>query len=115
MCACKHSLCDYTDLIFLFSQSLDELDDDDGGQKDRKEEEQLVQANTFQNEAMTADPATGHLLVRYDTAGGRRTEPHTANIFSLTTCGGWVVLVVSLSYQKKRHDVSAVLPVYSSL
>ncbi|KAG7225660.1 hypothetical protein INR49_005067 [Caranx melampygus] len=42
--------------------SLDELDDDDAGEKDRREEEELVQANTFQNEAMTADPATGHLM-----------------------------------------------------
>lgn len=45
-------------------QSLDELDDDDTGEKDRREEEELVQANTFQNEAMTADAATGYLLVR---------------------------------------------------
>lgn len=57
-CACKHSL--------FFLQSLDELDDDDAGEKDRREEEELVQANTFQNEAMTADPATGHLMVRAD-------------------------------------------------
>uniref|UniRef100_A0A3Q3JHX6 PRKC, apoptosis, WT1, regulator n=1 Tax=Monopterus albus TaxID=43700 RepID=A0A3Q3JHX6_MONAL len=36
-------------------QSLDELDDDDGaGEKDRREEQTLVQANTFQNEAMIA-------------------------------------------------------------
>lgn len=44
------------------NESLDELDDDDAGEKDRREEEELVQANTFQNEAMTADPATGYLL-----------------------------------------------------
>ncbi|XP_053270543.1 PRKC apoptosis WT1 regulator protein isoform X2 [Pleuronectes platessa] len=44
------------------TESLDELDDDEPpGEKDKKEEE-LVQANTFQNEAMAADPATGHLL-----------------------------------------------------
>ena len=58
-------------LLFL-SQSLDELDDDDAGEKDRREEEELVQANTFQNEAMTADPATGHLMVRGDRRAGRR-------------------------------------------
>ena len=57
----------------FFSQSLDELDDDDPGEKDKREEE-LVQANTFQNEAMAADPATGHLLVRRDT---RYTHTHT--------------------------------------
>ncbi|XP_040005250.1 PRKC apoptosis WT1 regulator protein isoform X2 [Xiphias gladius] len=44
------------------NESLDELDDDDAGEKDRREEEELVQANTFQNEAMAADPATGHLM-----------------------------------------------------
>ncbi|XP_029350675.1 PRKC apoptosis WT1 regulator protein [Echeneis naucrates] len=44
------------------NESLDELDDDDAGEKDRREEEELVQANTFQNESMTADPATGHLM-----------------------------------------------------
>nr|XP_043876608.1 PRKC apoptosis WT1 regulator protein [Solea senegalensis] len=41
------------------NESLDELDDDDAGEKDRKEEEELVQANTFQNETMVADPDTG--------------------------------------------------------
>lgn len=44
------------------NESLDELDDDDVGEKDRREEEELVQANTCQNEAMTANPITGHLL-----------------------------------------------------
>ncbi|XP_020782229.1 PRKC apoptosis WT1 regulator protein [Boleophthalmus pectinirostris] len=44
------------------NESLDELDDDDVGEKDRREEEELVQANTFQNEAMTSDPTTGHLM-----------------------------------------------------
>nr|XP_057934446.1 PRKC apoptosis WT1 regulator protein [Doryrhamphus excisus]XP_057934447.1 PRKC apoptosis WT1 regulator protein [Doryrhamphus excisus] len=48
------------------NESLDELDDDDGDGREKdgreEEEEQLVLANTFQNEAMTADPATG--LVR---------------------------------------------------
>ncbi|XP_051910992.1 PRKC apoptosis WT1 regulator protein [Hippocampus zosterae] len=40
------------------NESLDELEDDDGAEKDEGEE-QLVLANTFQNETMTADPATG--------------------------------------------------------
>uniref|UniRef100_A0A3P8UXB9 PRKC, apoptosis, WT1, regulator n=1 Tax=Cynoglossus semilaevis TaxID=244447 RepID=A0A3P8UXB9_CYNSE len=44
------------------NESLDELDDDEPGGKDRKEEEELVQANTFQNEAMIADPVTGHFM-----------------------------------------------------
>ncbi|KAM6961791.1 PRKC apoptosis WT1 regulator protein [Tautogolabrus adspersus] len=43
------------------NESLDELDDDNAGGQDRKEEEELVQANTFQNEAMTADPITGYM------------------------------------------------------
>uniref|UniRef100_A0A8D3DR49 PRKC apoptosis WT1 regulator protein n=1 Tax=Scophthalmus maximus TaxID=52904 RepID=A0A8D3DR49_SCOMX len=43
------------------NESLDELDDDDAGEKDRREEE-LVQANTFQNEAMAADAAADHLM-----------------------------------------------------
>ncbi len=71
--------------LFL-SQSLDELDDDDAGEKERREEEELVQANTYQNEAMTADPTTGQLMVRSDVIGGRR----RLNVFSLTllvVCG----------------------------
>ncbi|KAK2859181.1 hypothetical protein Q5P01_003801 [Channa striata] len=44
------------------NESLDELDDDDAGEKDKRQEEELVQANTFQNETMTADPTTGHLM-----------------------------------------------------
>ncbi|XP_074554844.1 PRKC apoptosis WT1 regulator protein [Halichoeres trimaculatus] len=53
------------------NESLDELDDDDAGEKERKEEEELVQANTFQNEAMTADPVTGHLLDTPRSGSGR--------------------------------------------
>ncbi|XP_010777004.1 transmembrane 6 superfamily member 1-like [Notothenia coriiceps] len=51
--------------------SLDELDDDDAVEKNRKEEEELVQANTFQNEAMAADPATGHLMETSRSGSGR--------------------------------------------
>ena len=43
--------------LSLPSQSLDELDDDDGGKK----EEDVTQHNTVQNEAMT-DPGDAHLL-----------------------------------------------------
>ncbi|XP_036376329.1 PRKC apoptosis WT1 regulator protein [Megalops cyprinoides] len=44
------------------NESLDELDDDDGGDKERKREEALTQHNTVQNEAMTSDPSAAHLL-----------------------------------------------------
>ncbi|KAM4569337.1 PRKC apoptosis WT1 regulator protein [Odontesthes bonariensis] len=54
------------------NESLDELDDDDTGEKhDRKGEEELVQANTFQNEAMTADPATGYVMETPRAESGR--------------------------------------------
>lgn len=53
------------------NESLDELDDDDAGEKDRREEEELVQANTFQNEAMTADPSTGQLMDTPRSGSGR--------------------------------------------
>lgn len=49
----------------LCPQSLDELDDDEPGERERREEEALVQANTHQNEAMSADGSPGHLLVRW--------------------------------------------------
>uniref|UniRef100_A0A8C6P2X9 Pro-apoptotic WT1 regulator n=1 Tax=Nothobranchius furzeri TaxID=105023 RepID=A0A8C6P2X9_NOTFU len=46
------------------NESLDELDDDDdAGVKDRRDEDELVLANTFHNEAMTADPAAGYILL----------------------------------------------------
>ncbi|KAM4523665.1 PRKC apoptosis WT1 regulator protein [Fundulus diaphanus] len=57
------------------NESLDELDDDDTGEKDRREEEVLVQANTFHNESMTADPATGYLLETPRAGPGRYTSP----------------------------------------
>ncbi|XP_064795629.1 PRKC apoptosis WT1 regulator protein-like isoform X3 [Oncorhynchus masou masou] len=45
------------------TESLDELDDDDGRDKAKEEEQQLTQLNTEQNEAMTSDPgADTHLL-----------------------------------------------------
>ncbi|XP_061815629.1 PRKC apoptosis WT1 regulator protein [Nerophis lumbriciformis] len=54
------------------NESLDELEDDDGGEKGgRAEEEQLVLANTFQNEAMTADAATGLVTDTTRTGSGR--------------------------------------------
>ncbi|KAJ8269274.1 hypothetical protein COCON_G00118810 [Conger conger] len=43
------------------NESLDELDDDDGVQKERKREEELTQLNTAQNETMTSDPTMAHL------------------------------------------------------
>ncbi|XP_068573325.1 PRKC apoptosis WT1 regulator protein [Cebidichthys violaceus] len=66
------------------SESLDELDDDDAGEKDRKEEEELVQANTFQNEAMTADPAVGHLMETPRSGSGR----HKSSAGSEEEAGG---------------------------
>ncbi|XP_032361479.1 PRKC apoptosis WT1 regulator protein [Etheostoma spectabile] len=53
------------------NESLDELDDDDTGEKNRKEEEELVQANTFQNESMIAEPTTGHLMETPRSGSGR--------------------------------------------
>lgn len=46
----------------MFPQSLDELDDDDGEEKERKMEENLTQHNTVQNEALTSDPGAAHLI-----------------------------------------------------
>ena len=45
-------------LSLALAQSLDELEDDDGGDRERKMEQQLVQANTVQNEAMTPSPGS---------------------------------------------------------
>ncbi|XP_038137289.1 PRKC apoptosis WT1 regulator protein [Cyprinodon tularosa] len=53
------------------NESLDELDDDDAGEKDRREEEELVQANTFQNESLIVDPATGYLVETPRAGSGR--------------------------------------------
>ncbi|XP_017267209.1 PRKC apoptosis WT1 regulator protein [Kryptolebias marmoratus] len=54
------------------NESLDELDDDDdAAEKDRRDEEELVQANTFQNESMTADPSTDYLLETPRSGSGR--------------------------------------------
>ncbi|KAF3705274.1 PRKC apoptosis WT1 regulator protein Prostate apoptosis response 4 protein [Channa argus] len=53
------------------NESLDELDDDDAGEKDKREEQELVQANTFQNETMIDDPTTGHLMDNSRPASGR--------------------------------------------
>ncbi|KAI5618588.1 PRKC apoptosis WT1 regulator protein, partial [Silurus asotus] len=41
------------------NESLDELDDDDGD-KEKKNEEELTQQNTVQNESMTSDLGAGH-------------------------------------------------------
>ncbi|XP_018611166.1 PRKC apoptosis WT1 regulator protein [Scleropages formosus] len=44
------------------NESLDELDDDEGGEKERKTEEELTQHNTVQNEAMIADTGAAHFF-----------------------------------------------------
>ncbi|XP_066543277.1 PRKC apoptosis WT1 regulator protein [Amia ocellicauda] len=44
------------------NESLDELEDDDGTQKDRKREDAITQQNTVQNEALASDPSTAHLI-----------------------------------------------------
>ncbi|XP_051547143.1 PRKC apoptosis WT1 regulator protein [Myxocyprinus asiaticus] len=45
------------------NESLDELDDDDGGEeKERKTEETLTQHNTVQNEAVSPDPGAAHSI-----------------------------------------------------
>ncbi|XP_058628616.1 PRKC apoptosis WT1 regulator protein isoform X2 [Onychostoma macrolepis] len=46
------------------NESLDELDDDDGEEKERKVEESLTQHNTVQNEAMTPDPEAAYSIQR---------------------------------------------------
>ncbi|XP_048010592.1 PRKC apoptosis WT1 regulator protein [Megalobrama amblycephala] len=44
------------------NESLDELDDDDGEEKEGKMEESLTQQNTVQNEALTSDPGAAHSI-----------------------------------------------------
>ncbi|KAI1882024.1 hypothetical protein AGOR_G00246440 [Albula goreensis] len=68
------------------NESLDELDDDDGADKERKREEVLTLHNTVQNEAMTSDPGTPHYLQdtpravtgRYKSAGAPGSEEEAA-------------------------------------
>ncbi|XP_025915959.1 PRKC apoptosis WT1 regulator protein [Apteryx rowi] len=45
-----------------FCQSLDEYEDDEAGQKERKREDAITQQNTIQNESSTADAAGSYLL-----------------------------------------------------
>ncbi|XP_072530199.1 PRKC apoptosis WT1 regulator protein [Salminus brasiliensis] len=53
------------------NESLDELEDDDGGEKEKKGEEALTQHNTVQNESMTSDPA-GHSIQDAPRSGSGR-------------------------------------------
>ncbi|KAB5541876.1 hypothetical protein PHYPO_G00084980 [Pangasianodon hypophthalmus] len=52
------------------NESLDELDDDDGD-KGRKNEEELTQHNTLQNESMTSDLGAGHAQDTTRSSSGR--------------------------------------------
>ncbi|RXN10981.1 PRKC apoptosis WT1 regulator -like isoform X1 [Labeo rohita] len=58
------------------NESLDELDDDDGEEKERKMEESVTQQNTVQNEAMTSDPGAAYLIQT-----GNVTQDHISIIF----------------------------------
>lgn len=53
------------------NESLDELDDDDGGEKEMKGDEALTQHNTVHNESMTSDPA-GHSIQDTPRSGSAR-------------------------------------------
>ncbi|XP_034983665.1 PRKC apoptosis WT1 regulator protein [Zootoca vivipara] len=44
------------------AESLDEYDDDEAGQKERKREDAITQQNTAQNESATADPSASYIL-----------------------------------------------------
>eukprot|EP00066_Takifugu_rubripes_P022272 XP_011611538.1 PREDICTED: PRKC apoptosis WT1 regulator protein isoform X1 [Takifugu rubripes] len=83
------------------NESLDELDDDDPGEKERREEEALVQANTYQNEAMTADANSGHLLDTPRSGSGR----HKSSVGTEEEVGG----------NRQRHNRHARDPAPGSL
>lgn len=85
------------------NESLDELDDDDLGEKERREEEELVQANTFQNESMTADPVSGHLMETPRSGSGRHKS--SAGQGSEEEMGG-----NSRQRHNRRRDGGAVAP-----
>uniref|UniRef100_A0A8C5AI85 PRKC apoptosis WT1 regulator protein n=1 Tax=Gadus morhua TaxID=8049 RepID=A0A8C5AI85_GADMO len=77
------------------NESLDELEDDDGGDRERKMEQQLVQANTVQNEAMTPSPGSpespgppGHLLQETPRSGGVRHKSLSAGGSAEEDMGG---------------------------
>ncbi|XP_072856432.2 PRKC apoptosis WT1 regulator protein [Pogona vitticeps] len=44
------------------TESLDEYDDDEAGQKERKREDAITQQNTMQNESASADPSASYIL-----------------------------------------------------
>ncbi|XP_053262817.1 PRKC apoptosis WT1 regulator protein [Podarcis raffonei] len=44
------------------AESLDEYDDDEAGQKERKREDAITQQNTAQNESASADPSASYIL-----------------------------------------------------
>ncbi|XP_041934782.1 PRKC apoptosis WT1 regulator protein isoform X2 [Alosa sapidissima] len=54
------------------NESLDELDDDDNVEKNRKQEEELTQQNTVQNEAMSLEPTPTHLAQETPRSGSGR-------------------------------------------
>ncbi|KAF7248892.1 PRKC apoptosis WT1 regulator protein, partial [Varanus komodoensis] len=43
-------------------KSLDEYDDDEAGQKERKREDAITQQNTMQNESVSADPSASYII-----------------------------------------------------
>ncbi|KFV08871.1 PRKC apoptosis WT1 regulator protein, partial [Tauraco erythrolophus] len=49
--------------------SLDEYEDDEAGQKERKKEDAITQQNTIQNESSSADTPGSYFLQKYVTRG----------------------------------------------
>uniref|UniRef100_A0A8C8SEF1 Pro-apoptotic WT1 regulator n=1 Tax=Pelusios castaneus TaxID=367368 RepID=A0A8C8SEF1_9SAUR len=78
------------------AESLDEYDDDETGQKERKREDAITQQNTMQNEAASADPGGSYLIQessrtvssRYK-SGTNTSEDDVPNRYSRTDRAGY--------------------------
>lgn len=59
----KQSINSRNKMETFFFQCLDEYEDDEAGQKERKREDAITQQNTMQNEAVNLlDPGSSYLL-----------------------------------------------------
>ncbi|XP_039218856.1 PRKC apoptosis WT1 regulator protein isoform X1 [Crotalus tigris] len=59
------------------TESLDEYDDDEAGQKERKREDAITQQNTIQNESTISDPNASYILQDTSRAIGNRYKSTT--------------------------------------
>ncbi|RMC09891.1 hypothetical protein DUI87_12678 [Hirundo rustica rustica] len=95
---------------YFRTKSLDEYEDDEAGQKERKKEDAITQQNTIQNESSSADTSCSYLLQVERDALHRDDVKAVIMVFKLTLVGGNLLPCADHDMNQVLHLPSAMVP-----